>query len=65
MSTIKEEEVDLSEYLNLADGRQQIGRFIDAVYNLKRIHSSLGYLTPQEFEQLWRSQRSPPTTTPT
>jgi putative transposase len=53
MRTIKEEEVDLSEYADFADARRQIGRFIDAVYNLKRIHSSLGYLTPQEFEAQW------------
>ena len=63
--TIKEEEVDLSDYRDLADARQQIGLFIDAVYNVKRIHSSLGYLTPQEFEDLWRAQRSPPTITST
>jgi putative transposase len=50
MRTIKEEEVDLSEYYNFADAYQQIGRFIDDVYLTKRIHSSLGYLTPTEFE---------------
>ena len=63
--TIKEEEVDLSEYHDFADARQQIGHFIDAVYNVKRIHSSLGYLTPQEFEQQWRRARVAPTTTRT
>jgi putative transposase len=50
MRTIKEEEVDLSEYHDFADAYQQIGRFIDDVYFTKRIHSSLGYLTPAEFE---------------
>lgn len=50
MRTIKEEEVDLSDYHNFADAYEQIGRFIDDVYYTKRIHSSLGYLTPAEFE---------------
>lgn len=53
MRTIKEEEVDLSEYEDFADARRQLGRFLDDVYNTKRIHSSLGYLTPSEFEQQW------------
>lgn len=48
--TIKEEEVDLSDYQDFHDAYQQIGRFLTDVYNHKRIHSSLGYLTPAEFE---------------
>jgi putative transposase len=55
MRTIKEEEVDLSEYHDFADAQSQIGRFIQDVYNTKRIHSSLGYLTPVEFEAIWES----------
>jgi len=54
MRTIKEEEVDLSEYRDLDDAREQIGCFIDQVYMQKRIHSALGYLTPVEFEVNWR-----------
>lgn len=50
MRTIKEEEVDLSEYQDFADAYHKIGRFIEDVYMTKRIHSSLGYLTPAEFE---------------
>ncbi len=53
MRTIKEEEVALTEYQDLADARSQLGRFLGDVYNTKRIHSSLGYLTPAEFEQQW------------
>jgi putative transposase len=49
--TIKEEEVELSEYLDFTDAYTQIGYFIEEVYQKKRIHSSLGYLTPMEFEQ--------------
>lgn len=48
--TIKEEEVDLSDYADFADALSQIGNFIEEVYEKKRIHSSLGYLTPVEFE---------------
>ena len=58
MRTIKEEEVDLSEYLDLADAWRQLKRFLDDVYNTKRIHSSLGYLTPSEFEQQWVDAQS-------
>jgi putative transposase len=54
MRTIKEEEVDLSDYRDFADAQKQIGQFIEDVNNQKRIHSSLGYLTPTEFEAVWR-----------
>ena len=53
MRTIREEEIDLSEYRDFAEAYGQLGRFLDDVYNRKRIHSSLGYLTPAEFEQQW------------
>ncbi len=57
MRTIKkEEEVDLSDSEDYYDALRQIGRFLDEVYMDKRIHSSLGYLTPAEFEQQWRMQ---------
>jgi transposase InsO family protein len=62
MRTIKEEEVELSEYRNFDDVRQQIGRFIEDVYMTKRIHSALGYLTPVEFEVAWRQAQLEQTT---
>jgi transposase InsO family protein len=49
--TIKEEEIELADYRDFADARRQIGRFLEEVYMKKRIHSSLGYLTPAEFEE--------------
>lgn len=58
--TIKEEEVDLSDYQDFEDAHNQIGRFIEDVYNQKRIHSSLGYLTPAEFEGLSKKKWTAP-----
>lgn len=55
--TIKEEQVDLSEYRDFDDALAQIGRFIDDVYRTKRIHSALGDLTPAAFEAAWRAQQ--------
>ena len=49
--TIKEEEIELADYQDFADAYRQIGRFLEEVYMKKRIHSSLGYLTPTEFEE--------------
>ncbi len=55
MRTIKEEEVDLSDYQDYYDAYQQIGQFLEDVYMRKRVHSSLNYLTPAEFESHWLS----------
>jgi putative transposase len=64
MRTIKEEEVDLSDYRDFADAERQIRRFLEEVYMTKRIHSSLGYLTPVEFEAAFRSTPAAALTTP-
>ena len=49
--TLKEEEVDINDYQNITEARDRIGHFITHVYNLKRPHSALGYLTPMEFQR--------------
>jgi transposase InsO family protein len=64
MRTIKEEEVALSEYRDFADAYAQIGRFLDDVYQHKRIHSALGYLTPAEFEAAYHASRLTPVAIP-
>ncbi len=56
--TIKEEEVHLTEYQDFDDALAQIGHFIDDVYLTKRIHSSLGYLTPAEYEAQWQMKQA-------
>ena len=64
MRTIKEEEVALTEYRDFADAYAQIGRFLDEVYQHKRIHSALGYLTPAEFEAAYRARQLSPVVIP-
>src|SRR5947207_12444699 len=51
IKTLKYEEVYRSDYRDFADARRRIGKFIESVYNQKRLHSALGYLPPAEFEQ--------------
>ena len=50
--TLKEEEVYLSDYEDFFDSQTRIGKFLDDVYNTKRIRSWLGYKTPAEFEAM-------------
>lgn len=48
---LKYEEVYRQEYRDLSEARASMGRFIEQVYNQKRLHSALGYRPPVEFEQ--------------
>ena len=50
--TLKMEEVYLKDYRNFEEAEENIAEFIEEVYNRKRLHSSLGYLPPVEFEAI-------------
>lgn len=52
MKTLKHEEVSLWEYETMADVVERIPYFIEEVYNKKRLHSSIGYMPPEEYERL-------------
>lgn len=49
--TLKYEEVYLWDYHTIEDAYERVSYFIDEVYNHKRLHSSLGYVPPNEFEE--------------
>jgi putative transposase len=49
--TLKYEEVYLNDYETFSDASENIPSFIDDVYNKKRLHSSLGYRSPIDFEK--------------
>ncbi len=55
--TLKHEEVYLNQYDSFAEAETNIGHFIEDVYNAKRLHSSLGYRPPAEFEAAYAASR--------
>ena len=49
--TLKEEQLQGRRYRNLEELEQEVGSFLETVYNRERLHSALGYLSPVQFEQ--------------
>ena len=54
--TLKSEQVYRDDYRTVEQARQQIARFLDVIYNRRRLHSALGYRPPVEFEQAMRQE---------
>ena len=62
MKTLKINEVYMWEYETYLDVIDRVPRFIEEVYNKKRPHSSLNYLSPEEFEKQTESAYQQKTT---
>lgn len=50
MKTLKKEEIDARPYRNRAELKSNIAEFMEQTYNQVRLHSALGYRSPQDFE---------------
>jgi putative transposase len=50
MKTLKLEEIHANEYRGMEDLRKNVSAFVDVYYNTQRLHSALGYRTPEQFE---------------
>lgn len=56
--TLKNERVHRTVYPTRHHARIDIARYIELRYNEKRLHSALGYMTPNEVERDWYSKNS-------
>lgn len=59
IKTLKQEEVYTREYRDRADLEKHIGHFLEQYYNRQRLHSALGYRSPEAFENLLQPPRFP------
>ncbi len=57
LKTLKHEEIIMYEYRTMGDVVERLPLFLEEVYNRRRLHSALGYIPPEEFEEKYRQQR--------
>jgi putative transposase len=60
MKTLKQEEIYCNAYRDLAELEAHIREFLEEYYNRQRLHSALGYCSPEEFEQAFNNQAGLP-----
>jgi len=58
LRTIKEEIIWLNEFLSLEEAKQRISQWMEIDYNKLYVHSELGYISPEEFEEIYLRQVS-------
>ena len=51
IKTLKREEIDARRYISFTELREHVHEFIVQIYNKARLHSALGYHSPEDFEQ--------------
>jgi len=60
LHTLKQEEIDARPYASLEELEHHVEEFMDQIYNRVRLHSALGYLSPEEFEARSAEQKTAP-----
>ena len=56
--TLKTEETHLRRYRTREEAKLSIFEYIEVFYNRKRLHSTLGYVSPEDYEKSWERQKA-------
>ena len=56
--TLKTEETHLKHYRTREEAKLSIYEYVEVFYNRKRLHSTLGYVSPEDYEKIWESQQA-------
>jgi transposase InsO family protein len=56
--TLKTEHTNFNNYRIREEAKNSIFEYVEVFYNRKRLHSTIGYLSPEEFENSWRKQNA-------